>query len=82
MRGPFEWVPAQLSELLRVAAPDAASLALREVESELDDAKRASHKEKAARVAALFARLGRPWSERSSLGRSRGRSGRGASVAS
>jgi DNA ligase-1 len=54
---PLGMGPAHLSELLRTIAPDAASLSLGEVESELGDAKRASHKEKLARIAALFAKL-------------------------
>jgi DNA ligase-1 len=50
--------PAQLSGLLlRAIAPDAGSLTLGEIESGLGDAKRASHKEKLARIGALFARL-------------------------
>jgi DNA ligase-1 len=52
--------PAQLWELSRTPAPEAASVTVQEVESELAEAGRASHADKQTRVAALFARLTAP----------------------
>jgi ATP-dependent DNA ligase I len=60
LSGPLGVGPAQLWELSKTDAPDAASLTLLEVESRLEDAKRAEHGDKLARVAALFARLTAP----------------------
>jgi DNA ligase-1 len=59
--GPLGVGPAQLWELSRTVAPEAASLSLRDVEAELDDARRSiAHAERVARVAALFAKLTAP----------------------
>jgi len=58
--GPLGVGPTQLWELSGTVAPEVASLTLHDVESELDNARRASHGEKIARVAALFAKLTPP----------------------
>jgi DNA ligase 1 len=58
--GPLGVGPAQLWELGKTDAPDAASLTLLDVESQLEEAKRADHGDKLARVAALFAKLTAP----------------------
>jgi DNA ligase-1 len=52
--------PVRLWELSKSAAPDTASLTLRDVESRLAAAKLANHTEKVARVAAVFAELTAP----------------------
>ena len=61
--GPLGVGPAQLWQLAQdpgVPAPETASLTLRDVESRLDDAKQATHAEKLAGVAALYAALTAP----------------------
>jgi DNA ligase-1 len=58
--GPLGVGPVQLWELSRAVAPEEASLTLHDVESRLADAKRESHAEKLASVAALFAKLTAP----------------------
>jgi len=60
LAGPLGVGPAQLWELSGTVAPEAASRTLHDVESELDDARRAIHATKLARVAALFAKLTAP----------------------
>ena len=60
LSGPIGVGPAQLWQLARTIAPDAASLTLEDVEARLDEAKRASHADKNAGVAALFAKLAPP----------------------
>jgi DNA ligase-1 len=60
LSGPLGVGPAQLWELSTTAAPEASSVTLGDVESALADAQRASHSDRLARVAALFARLTTP----------------------
>jgi len=63
LSGPFGVGPAQLWQLAQdpgVPAPEAATLTLREVESALEEAKRATHAEKLAQVTELYGELTAP----------------------